>query len=199
MPTALVVRAESSVVARGGSVRVALTLIGAPLPATVEVLSATGPSAAFDSFATISTDDGRASLLVTPASNTTYRFRYAGAFGIAAAQVDVRVLVRRSVALIGRSSTVVSTAKVGRSVTLVAVIGPAKAGVSVSFRLYRFDAARRTWIYAGSRGRGTDASGRASYAWVPASAGSWYWRASVAATIDFANNMSPVYRWSVSR
>ena len=136
---------------------------------------------------------------MTPALNTTYQFRYAGAFGIAPAQVDVPVLVRRSVAILGRSSTVVATAKVGRSVTLVAAIGPAKAGVSVSFRLYRFDVARRTWIYAGSRGRGTDASGRASYAWVPPSAGSWYWRASVASTVDFASNMSAVYRWSVSR
>ncbi len=198
VPTAFVVRTGPSVVARGGSVRVALTLTGARLPASVEVLASIS-SAPFDSFATISSVDGLASLLVTPASNTTYRFRYAGAFGIAPAQVDIRVLVRRSVALIGRSSTVVSSAKVGRSVTLVAVIGPAKAGVSVSFRLYRFDAARRTWIYAGSRGRGTDASGRASYVWVPASASSWYWRASVASTLDFATNMSPVYRWSVSR
>ena len=172
---------------------------GAPLPASVEMLIATGSSVGFVPLTTISSVDGLASLLVTPLLNTTYRFRYAGAFGIAPAQVDIRVLVRRSVALSGRSSTVVSTAKVGRSVTLVAVIGPAKAGVSVSFRLYRYDAARRTWIYAGSRGRGTDASGRASYVWVPASAGSWYWRASVASTLDFATNMSPVYRWSVSR
>ena len=92
-----------------------------------------------------------------------------------------------------------STARVGASVTLVAAVGPTGAGVSVSFRLYRFDAARRTWVYAGSRGRNTDVSGRASYTWIPASAGSWYWRASVASTVDFANNMSPVYRWSVSR
>ena len=198
VPTALVVRAVPTVVARGASARVEVALAGAPLPASIEVL-ASSSSVGFVPFMTISSEDGRASLLVTPALNTTYRFSYAGTFGIAPAQVDVPVLVRRSVALVGRSSTVVSRARVGRSVTLVAAVGPAGAGVSVSFRLYRFDAARRIWVYAGSRGRGTDASGRASYTWVPASAGSWYWRASVAATVDFANNMSPVYRWSVSR
>lgn len=198
-PTALVVRADPRVVALGGSARLYVTLTGAPLPADVEVLSATGSPVGFVPFTTISTEDGRASLVVTPLLNTTYRFRYAGEFGVAPAQVDVPVLVRRSIALLGRSSTVVSRARVGSSVTLVAAVGPAAAGVSVSFRLYRFDASRRTWVYVGSRGRSTDASGRATYAWIPSSAGSWYWRASVALTVDFANNMSPVYRWSVSR
>ena len=106
---------------------------------------------------------------------------------------------RRSVDLVGRSSSIVSRAKVGATVKLVAAVGPATAGVSVSFRLYRFDAARRVWIYAGSHGRNSDSAGRAAYVWAASSPGSYYWRASVASTTDFANNMSPVYRWSVSR
>jgi hypothetical protein len=84
-------------------------------------------------------------------------------------------------------------------VTVVAAVGPASAGVSVSFRLYRFDPTRRTWIYAGSRGRNTDASGRATYVWTPPSTGLFYWRAAVASTTTYANNTSPVYRWSVTR
>ncbi len=198
-PTALVAAAAPRVVGRGGSARLDVTLTGTPLPASVEVLSATGSSPDFVSLTSIATEDGRASLVVTPDRNTRYRFRYAGTFGVAPAQVDVPVLVRRSVGLLGRSSTVVSRARVGSSVKLTAAVGPAAAGVSVSFRLYRFDAARRTWVYAGSRGRNTDAAGRATYTWVPAAPGSWYLRVSVASTSDFANNVSPVYRWSVSR
>jgi hypothetical protein len=71
--------------------------------------------------------------------------------------------------------------------------------VSVSLRLYRYDPGRRLWVYAGSRGRTSDAAGRVSTTWAPTSAGSYYWRAVVASTVDFANNTSPVYRWTVSR
>jgi len=161
-------------------------------------MSAASPSG-FVPFTAISTDDGTNFLVATPPSNTTFRFLYDGAFGIAPAQADVRVLVRRSVALLGRDSTVVSRAKVGTPVTLTAAISPAAAGVSVSFRLYRFDVRRRAWIYAGSRGRSVNTSGRASYTWVAPSSGSYYWRVAVASTAEFANNVSPVYRWSIRR
>ncbi len=197
-PTSLTATADPKVILRGGSVRIDIALDGATLPATVELQSSTG-TGGFVTLPPISTDDGRNVLLVSPASNTTYRFRYLGAFGVAPAQADVPVLVRRSAVLVGRSGSVVSRARVGTSVKLTAAVGPAAAGVPVSFRLYRFDAGRRAWVYAGSRGRNTDASGRATYTWVPPSAGSWYWRVAVASTADFANNVSPVYRWSISR
>lgn len=196
--TSLSARADPKVILRGGSTRVEVTLTGPPLPATVEVLS-TASSGGFFPLTTFPTEDGKNSLVVTPRSNTTYRFRYAGTFGVAPAQADATVLVRRSVVLAGRDSTAVARARVGAAVKLTAAISPAVAGVSVSFRLYRFDTARRVWVYAGSRGRNTDVSGRASYTWVPASAGWWYARAAVASTADFANNVSPVYRWSISR
>jgi len=186
------------VIQRGASARVDVALSGAPLPSLLEVLSATSLGG-FVPLTAILAEDGRTSLVVTPASNTTYRFRYAGAFGVAPAQADVPVLVRRSVVLAGRSTGVVSSAKVGASVKLTAAVSPAAPGVSASFRLYRFDAARRAWVYAGSRGRNTNAAGRAFYTWVPSSAGSYYWRASVASTPEYANNTSPVYRWSVGR
>jgi hypothetical protein len=175
-----------------------MALTGAPLPATIEVSSAAG-SGAFMPFTSIPTDDGRNSLVVTPALNTTYRFIYAGAFGIAPAQVDVPILVRRAVVLVGRSSNVVSRATVGTTVNLTAAVSPPAAGITVSFRVYRFDTTGRAWVYAGSKGRNTDATGRARFAWVPPSAGSWYVRAAVVSTVDFANNISPVYRWSISR
>jgi hypothetical protein len=71
--------------------------------------------------------------------------------------------------------------------------------VSVSFKLYRFDSRRRAWVYAGSKGRSTAANGRASLTWTPSAAGSFYWRASVASTPSFANNISAVYRWTIRR
>jgi hypothetical protein len=189
----------SNAIASGQSTRIDLTLSGAPAPAALDVTASTNSSAGFQPLMTLPVVNGRASVLVTPAQNTTYRFRYLGAFGTAPAQVDTVVLIRRSVVLIGRNSVITARSTVGASVKLVAGIGPASAGVSVSFRLYRFDNGRRVWVYAGSRGRSTDAAGRATYTWVPATSGSYYWRAMVASTTDFANNTSAVYRWSVSR
>jgi hypothetical protein len=197
-PTNLAATATPRVILHGGSTRIGITLTGGSFPASVEVMSAASP-AGFVPFTAISTDDGTNFLVATPPSNTTFRFRYDGAFGIAPAQKDVRVLVRRSIVLLGRSSGSIAQARVGASVTLTASIGPATSGVSVSFKLYRFDGTRRSWVYAGSKGRKTDAAGRASLTWAAPSAGSYYWRVAVSPTVDFANNTSPVYRWSINR
>jgi hypothetical protein len=197
-PTGLAVTAAPKVIQRGGSSRVDVVLAGAPSPAAIEVEAITGTDG-FVALPPISTDDGRNTLIVSPTSNTIYRFSYAGAFGVAPAEADVRIVVRRSVVLAGRDPRLASRTRVGNTVNLTAAISPAAAGASVSFRLYRFDTGRRAWVYAGSKGRSTDAAGRAVLAWVPPSSGSFYWRVSVAPTREFANNISPVYRWSVSR
>jgi hypothetical protein len=191
--------ATSVIAVSGQPTRIDLTLSGATLPAVVEVAQSTSVSGGFVPLTSAPVTTGRFSVVVTPAVNTTYRFTYAGGIGVLPAQLDVRTLLRRSVELVGRSSSATSRAKVGASVTLTAAVGPAAAGVPVSFRLYRFDPSRRAWIYAGSRGRNVDASGRASLIWVAPAAGSYYWRASVASTPDYANNTSPVYRWSITR
>jgi Bacterial Ig-like domain len=136
---------------------------------------------------------------VRPAMNTIYSLDYAGTSTTASAEASVRVLVRRSVAVVGVSTSSVAPVRVGRSVQVVASISPPAAGVAVSLRLYRYDAGRRAWVFAGSRGRTSDATGRVSTSWTPTSTGSYYWRATAASTIDFANNVSPIYRWSVSR
>jgi hypothetical protein len=197
-PTTLTAAANPRVVLHGGSTRVDISLDGAPLPATLEVSSASTPNG-FVPLTPIATADGSNTLVMRPASNTILRFRYEGALGVAPAQVDVRLLVRRSVLLAGRSSSVVSRAKVSVPVKLTTAVSPAAAGAPVSFRLYRFDTRRRAWVYAGSKGRNTDASGRAVLSWVPLSPGAWYWRVAVAPTVEFANNTSPVYRWTVTR
>ncbi|MBI3749061.1 MAG: hypothetical protein HY262_09500 [Chloroflexi bacterium] len=194
---------EAAPVARtivvGGSTRIDLTLSGAPAPAEVQVLAATALSSTYDPMTSLELINGHGWLVVTPPTNATYRFTYAGAFGVGSATLDVPILVRRTVGLVVRSGALVSKANVGASVKLAAAIGPAVRGVSVSFRLYRFDAIRRIWRYAGSSGRNTDATGQARLTWTPSQPGSYYWRVWVSSTAEFANNLSPVYRWSVSR
>ncbi len=109
---------------------------------------------------------------------------------------SVQVLVRRKVALLGPGSSVTRTAVAGRSVTLTAQVGP--AGVApVSFQLYRYDAARRNYVLSRSFGRTTDLLGRARLTWTPA-AGRFAWRLVASPTADYANNATPLYRWSVS-
>jgi hypothetical protein len=197
-PTTLRAEATSTVLPVGGTSRLHVTLTGAPSPTTVEMLASTGDGA-FQSVSTFDLGSGSLSLLLAPTQNTIYRFRYNGAFGVAPATADVRVLVRRSVVFAGRNPTTVSGAKVGSVVNLVGSIGPRAAGVGISFRLYRFDSARRAWVYAGSHGRKTDSTGRATFSWAPPAAGLFYWRVAVASTPDFANNTSPVYRWLIGR
>lgn len=197
-PTAFRLSTTAGVVPVGGSATVSVELAGGPRPAAVEMLASTagGP---FGLVSTFDLSNGRLSLSVAPPQNTVYRFRYSGAFGVAPAEGDIRLLVRRSISLSGRSSAVVSRGTVGRPVSLVAVVGPPKSGLSVSFRLYRFDTTRRAWVYAGSKGRSTDVNGRATLTWVPTATGSYYWRVAVGSTPEYANNTSATYRWSISR
>lgn len=197
-PVTLAVDAQPRVVARGGSAAVSIDLSGAPLPAIVEADISVG-GGPFLPGQPVTTDDGSNTLIVAPVANTTYRFRYPGTPTVASTQAEVRVLVRRAVSLVGRNSATVSRATAGRPVSLVAGTTPAASGLSLSFKLYRYDAGRRVWTYAGSRGRTTGSDGRAALSWVPAASGSYYWRVSVASTIDFANNTSAVYRWTVAR
>lgn len=197
-PTRLAATASPTVILGGQSARIDLSLTGAPVPTTLEASSAAG-SGTFVPRPAIPTVDGTNVLAVNPTSNTTYRFRYPGTPAVASSQIDIAILVRRSVVLAARDSASVSTARLGRAVNLTAAISPATAGVSVSFRMYRFDTLRRSWVYAGSRGRSTDTSGRATYPWTPSATGSVYWRVAVASTTDFANNTSAVYRWTVRR
>jgi Bacterial Ig-like domain len=199
VPSRLSLAAVPTVVAHGGSAVLTGLADGVGADAAFELTSqpAVGGSVLLASVPAPAS--GPIQVTVRPAMNTTYSLGYAGSSTTAPAQVSVRVLVRRSVALVSVSTSRVATARVGRSVQVVAGLNPAVAGVSVSMRLYRFDTSRRAWVYAGSRGRTSDAAGRVSTTWTPTSSGSYYWRAVVASTIDFANNVSPVYRWSVIR
>jgi hypothetical protein len=141
---------------------------------------------------------GTYSMTLTPAMNTYYRVSFPGSATASPASAEVRVIVRRSVSLLGTGPTTTRTANVGRPVTITAQVTP--AGVTtVSFQRYRYDARRGRWVYAGSNGRSTNEDGQASFIWTPPSAGRWYVRAAVLPSPEFANNVSAVYRHTVSR
>ena len=197
--TNLSVHATPGVVGLGGASIIDVLMTGGPASATVTVEARPNSSATFSPLTTMTLHDALAKLPIAPDRNTVYRFSYPGALGIAPAQAEVRVLVRRIVGLVGISSAVASRARVGRAVTLTAQVDSVAAGVPLSFRLYRFDTRRRSWVYAGSRGRRTDDNGQAVLIWTPPSTGSFYWRVYAAPTPDLANNVSAVYRWSVGR
>jgi len=198
-PSRVTLTAAPTVVARGASAVLNGLASGLGTDPALQLISQPAVGGAVTVALVPVSADGRIQLTVRPALNTTYRLVYAGTSTVAPAQADVRVLVRRSVALVGVTSSSMASARVGRPVRIAASVGPAAAGVSVSLRMYRYDAGRRLWVYAGSRGLTSDATGRVSSTWTPTSSGSFYWRAVVASTADYANNISPVYRWSVSR
>ena len=150
VPSRVTLTAAPTVVARGGGA--VLTGQASGLGAD-PVLDLTSQPAAGDAVALASLPvpaDGRVTVTVHPSMNTIYRLSYAGTATIAPSQAEARVLVRRSVELVGVSSGSIRSIRRGATVRLVAQIAPAAAGVSVSFRLYRYDAARRAYRYAGS-------------------------------------------------
>ncbi len=195
LPSSVTVAATPRVLVVGSQV----TLAGsASIPAgeSLALEAREGAATDYAPVRTIVPSGGRYGVTLTPARNTVYRMSYAGSATTQAASASVQVLVRRKVALLGPGSSVTRTAVAGRSVTLTAQVGP--AGVApVSFQLYRYDAARRSYVLSRSFGRTTDALGRARLTWTP-SAGRFAWRVVVSPTADYANNATPLHRWSVS-
>ena len=179
----MTVSGTPSTVAVGSSARLTATLTGAPSPATVEILSRSAGAIDFTSIASISLANGQASLSAAPALTTTYRLSYAGTSIVGASSADVLISVRRGV-----SASAPASAVAGRVTRITATVSPA-GGVGVSFRLYRYDLVRHTYVYAGSWGRSTSPSGVALFNWTPRS-GTYQWRVVVAGTASYATNTS---------
>ena len=196
-PASIAVAASQRVVMVGSSV----TLSGsASIPASESLLleARQGGALEYTPVGPIVPSGGSYSMTLTQAMNTYYRVSYPGSATASPASAEVRVIVRRSVSLLGAGPTTTRTANVGRPVTITAQVTP--AGVTtVSFQRYRYDTRRGRWVYAGSNGRSTNEDGQASFIWTPPSAGRWYVRAAVLPSPEFANNISAVYRYTVSR
>jgi hypothetical protein len=196
-PASVAVAASQRVVMVGSSV----TLSGsASIPASESLLleARQGGALEYAPVGPIVPSGGSYSMTLTPVMNTYYRVSFPGSATVSPASAEVRVIVRRSVSLLGTGPTTTRTANVGRPVTITAQVTP--AGVTtVSFQRYRYDTRRGRWVYAGSNGRSTTEDGQASLTWTPPSAGRWYVRVAVLPSPEFANNISAVYRYTVSR
>ncbi len=165
LPTSLSLAASQSVVVPGVSVVLSGTASGLD-GEKVNLEARLGSSSEFARIDQLTVAGGRVSVTVVPQLNTTYRLTYPGsAIAAPAASPEVRILVRRLVALVGVSPTTTRTVRAGSKVTLRAQVTPPGGGAHLSFRLYRYDATRRAYVYSRSFGRTTDPYGSASLAW----------------------------------
>jgi len=196
LPSAAILTVAPLVVVAGGSVTLAGTVQPAGVPGAQLQVQTAGASV-FAPISALPAGAGPFSMNIAPAMNSWYRVDVPGSPVFAAAQSSVvRVIVRRTVALDGPSASQTRSARPGASVVLRAGVAPAAAGVTVSFRLYRYDVVRHAYVFAGSRGAHTTAAGVATIAWT-APAGQFFWQVVVYPTPEFANNISPTYRWLV--
>ncbi|MGC8635283.1 MAG: Ig-like domain-containing protein [Candidatus Limnocylindrales bacterium] len=196
-PTSLVLSRSARVILPGASVTLTATTPG--LDTSAVFLQTLLPGAASPAQSgPFTVVDGSVSTTVSPQMNTGYQFLYPGSRTDASTTSNqVRVIVRRLVSLVGVPAAGTQSAKAGRPITLTAQVEPVGSVARLSFQRYRYDAVHRRWVYAGSFGRTTDAAGEASVTWTP-TAGRWYWRVASFPTPDYANNVSPVYRWLVA-
>jgi hypothetical protein len=196
-PTSLSIGVSPDLVGAGSGVVVAGTAVG--LDGAEIILEARqGASTGAVVLGLYKPVAGKLSVVLVPAMNTWYRWRFVGTQTTAGAQsAEVRVLVRRQVSLVGVAPTATRTVRAGTRVTLRAQVAPSGAGARLSFQLYRYDTAKRAYVQLRSFGRTADVNGRATLAWTP-TAGRYYWRVVAPSTPEFANSLSPAYRWSVS-
>ena len=190
------IRAASSVVAHGATVRLSGT-VDLPLTSSV-VLERSLAGGAWNLLGPLAVDaTGAFATDVQALGNATYRARVVGSASESEiASSAVRVLVRRGVVLAGQSATVTKTGAVGASRTVTALLTPASPNVAVTLTVARYDTARRAWRTVSTSTR-TSVSGRATFTWRPTTAGSYYLRVATASQSLFANAVSPVYRWTI--
>ncbi len=186
-----------TVVPYGSPVQLDVGLLGAPAPAYVTVVGQPAGSVQPVPIANLQIDAGAGSVAVRPETSTTYRAAYQGPPEIASATVDRVVLVRRLVALAGPAPSALRTAHRGTSVVVTARITPTAGSITLTFRLYQYDPVARVYRAVRSFVRTTDATGVARLSWSATTVGSFYWRVAVPSTIDYANNLSAPYRWSI--
>ncbi len=199
VPASLEARAVPSVITFGGSSRIDLVLAGTPDPAVVTVESRPSSSTTFTSLAPLAGRRwaGDAERHARSEHRVPVHVRGRQPHGVGAGRGAGPGPTRGDVRGGGLERVAGAGGEIGADRRRA--VRPVTPVASLSFRLYRYNTVRRQWVYAGSRGRGTDAAGRASLTWTPTSPGSYYWRVTVAATTDHAASVSAVYRWSVTR
>jgi hypothetical protein len=195
-PVMLTLTASGSV-PFGGPARLEVGLLGAPTPAYVTLVAQQAGSPGPVPVANLEITTGTGTFTVEPQATTTYRAAYQGPPAFAPATADRVVVVRRLVTLTGTPPSVLRTAHRGSSVSVTARITPAVASIVLTFKLYQYDLAAHVYRAIRSFLRTTDAAGVARLAWRAATPGTFYWRVGVPATVEYADNLSPPFRWSI--
>jgi hypothetical protein len=189
-------KASNTIVPRGGAVTldgVLATLAGAPV--TLEKAVGDGPFAVVAPLLTATGGVFRS--IETVSANTTFRAIYAGTDTTAAAtSPTVRVLVRRTVTLAGRSANATPVVTRGQRVSMRAVLSPSAPDVTLTFRIYRADPRTGKLVLRSTLVR-TSVRGSASLSWTPTLGGRYVIRVTTPSTALFANGISPAYAWLV--
>lgn len=194
IPTTVTLTASPRVLVAGEASRLALALAGGP---TNGPLALTAEPAGGEAVAQqVNLTDGRASLVVRPAVNTTYQAAYPGTDRLAPSSATVRVLVRRAVTLEGVLAGGLQVGRRGSPVDLRAVVAPRAPEVVVTFWIYRNLGAGRGFGLVAAVRR-TTVGGRAVWTWRPTVAGEYRVRVTTPPTVLFANGVSPWYRWLI--
>jgi hypothetical protein len=197
--TSLALAANPAVVALGKGTTVSGTAANLNgVAVTIEAREASSPS--YGRIGEVTPQNGKFSILALPRMNSWYRAAFAGGPGQeASTSNEVRVLVRRGVALLGYSTGTTARTRAGRAVVLVAQVTPVAAGVPVTFRLYRLDTRTGRSVLVTTRSARSTSAGQVRTTWTPTSSGAYYWRVLAGPTPEYANNTSPPYRWTVTR
>lgn len=192
-PTSLSMRASTTIVPWGASIRLTGSAV-LPPGASAELETRASTATAYTHLGPLPVADGTFSASVRPARNSVFRAVYAGTATVSpATSADVRVLVRRLVSLVAVRADSTQTIRAGVPLTLTAEARPARAGISISFRLYRVTSSGRL-DHVASYGRQSGPDGRAVLRWTPRP-GRWAWRVAVLADAEYTSNMTLAYRF----
>jgi hypothetical protein len=170
-----------------------------PLAAPV-VLERSVAGGAWAPIATLALDaSGRFSRPIPASSTARYRARIAASTTDAGLSGEVRVLVRRGVAIVGAAAAGGGsrTGSVGRTRSTTVSVSPATPNVEVTLTITRYDPAVRAWR-AFATLRRTTVAGRATFSWRPTVAGTYQLRATTPPSALFANGISPIQRWTIT-
>lgn len=126
-------------------------------------------------------------------ANTSFRAHYSGSMTAAETFSPVaRVLVRRSVAVLGLDAATTRRVPAFRRISLVAMVSPADPPVPVTLSIFRY-VSGHGYVRQAAVTR-TTVTGRYTFSWTPGR-GSYYIRLTTPSTPAFANGVSGAYRW----
>lgn len=169
-----------------------------PTPVAVELQEAPAGATDWTTVAAVFPDAaGSIRVPVAPSTNTAYRLHVAGgSMNAESTSPTATLTVRYYVTLAGLVPSTTVSARAGYVQPLLAQLAPATHGVVVTYRMYRWDAARKAWKLFVTARRTTNADGLARWSWTHRT-GKWYLRATTDPSATNAPGISAVYRWSV--